>query len=246
MSPIEKNCPTWACHHCFSESIPSISQHIFHKGGHPRVRGWGTAPNSSIKVTDISKQYFILGWLDGSLQAGDQDGKWEGELSSTSGSHRSFALWDGTSAWPSIWRLAPDISSSRSLNLAAMHMKLVVVKLKLWIQPFNVGAKALAKNKTNHLIWVNCVLVTLFGTLFIHHQWGSLSDVGMPPIWEKGSHLPQGTTKLGKLRDGHNSATAPTAEPDLGSSSLLGGVLKCGAHPGMPEMWQVCRGAQVH
>ena len=46
---------------------------------------------------------------------------------------------------------------------------------------------------------------------------------GMPPTWEKGSHLPPGTTKLGKLRDGHSSATAPTAIPYLGfSSSVLG------------------------
>ena len=47
------------------------------------------------------------------------------------------------------------------------------------------------------------------------------SDVGMPPTWKKGSHLPSGTTKLGNLRDGHNSITAPTAEPDLWDSSAL-------------------------
>ena len=63
----------------------------------------------------------------------------------------------------------------------------------------------------------------LFGTPFICQQLGSLSDVGMPPTWEKGSHLPPGTTKLGNLRDGCDSATAPTAKPDLGfSSSMLG------------------------
>ena len=73
------------------------------------------------------------------------------------------------------------------------------------------------------MIWVNHILVMLFGTPFIYHQWGSLSDMGMPPTWEKGSHLPPGTTKLGKLRDGHDSTAAPTAKPDLGSSSLLGG-----------------------
>ena len=61
------------------------------------------------------------------------------------------------------------------------------------------------------------------------------SDVGMPPTWEKGSHLPPGTTKLVKLRDSHNSIAVPTAKPAPGSSSLLGGVLKCGAHPGMPK-----------
>ena len=89
--------------------------------------GGGTAPNSSVKVTQISKQCFILGQLDSGLQARDQDGEWEGELSSASGSHRSFALWGGMSMWPSIWRLAPDISSTRSLDLAAMDMKLVTV-----------------------------------------------------------------------------------------------------------------------
>ena len=35
------------------------------------------------------------------------------------------------------------------------------------------------------------------------------------PTWEKGSHLPPGTTKLANSRDGQNSITAPTAEPDL-------------------------------
>ena len=80
---------------------------------------------------------------------------------------------------------------------------------------------ALARNKTNHLVWVSHVLVTLFGTLFICHQWGTLSDVGMPPTWEKGSHLPPGTTKLGNLRDSRDSVTAPKAKPDLGFSSSM-------------------------
>ena len=62
----------------------------------------------------------------------------------------------------------------------------------------------------------------LFGTSFICHQQGSLSDVGMSLTWEKGSHLPPGTTTLGKLRDSYDSTAAPTAKPDLGFSSLLG------------------------
>ena len=93
--------------------------------------------------------------------------------------------------------------------------------MKLQIQSFNLGTKALARNKTNHLFWVSCILVTLFGTLSICHQWGSLSDLGMPPTWEKGSHLPPGNTKLGNLRDGCNSITALTAEPDLGFFSSV-------------------------
>ena len=67
----------------------------------------------------------------------------------------------------------------------------------------------------------------LFGTPFICHQWGSLSDMGMPPTWEKGSHLPPGTTKLGKLRDSCNSTTAPTAKPDLEILLTVRRVLKC-------------------
>ena len=100
---------------------------IITSGGHPRMRGGGMAPNSSVNVTHISKQYFILGWPDGSLQAGDQDSKWKGELSSSSGSCRSFTLWVGTSAWPSAWRLTPDILSTRLLDLAAIDTKLVAV-----------------------------------------------------------------------------------------------------------------------
>ena len=127
MSPIEKNCSTWAYHHSFSESSPSIKQHIFHKGVIQEWEGGDTAPNSSVKVTPISKQFFLLGWPDSSLWPGDQDGEQEGELSNASGSHRSITLWSGMSTWPSIWRLTPDISSARSLDLAAMDTKLVAV-----------------------------------------------------------------------------------------------------------------------
>ena len=99
-------------------------QHIFHEGAIQEWEGGGTAPYSSVNVTLISRQWFVLGQLDGGLLAGDQDGKWEGELPDASDSCRSFALWDGMSAWPSIWRLAPDVLSTRSLDL---DMKLVAV-----------------------------------------------------------------------------------------------------------------------
>ena len=105
-----------------------------------------------------------------------------------------------------------------------------------------MGAKALARNKTNHLIWVNHILVTLFGTSFICHQQDSLSDVGMPPTCEKGGHLPPRTTKLGKLRDGHNSATAPTVKPDLGFFSLLGGCWSVEPTQGCQKCDRWCTG----
>ena len=89
--------------------------------------GGGTAPNSSVYVTCISRQCFVIGQLDGGLLAGDQDGEWEGELPNASNSCGSFALWDGMSARPSVWSLAPDVLSTRLLNLAAIDMKLVAV-----------------------------------------------------------------------------------------------------------------------
>ena len=140
MSPTEKNCPTWAHHHCFGESSSSIMQHILHEGAIQEWEGRGIAPNSSVKVTHTSKQYFILGQLDGGLWVRDQDSKQKEGLSDLSGSHRSFALWVSTSVWPFIWRLAPDISSTRLLDLAAMDTKLVAVgwnsgySHSLWVQ----------------------------------------------------------------------------------------------------------------
>ena len=135
------------------------------------------------------------------------------------------------SAWPSIWRLVPDVLFPRSLDLAAIVMKLMAVKLKFWIQSFKLGTEAKVRNETNHLVWVSCILIKLFGTPFICHQWGSFSDVGTPPTWQKGSHLPPGTNKLGNLRDSHNPPQIPLPKPDLWDSSSL-----CQAHPGIPEM----------
>ena len=47
-------------------------------------------PSSSVKVTCIAKQYFILWQLDGGLLPRDHNGEQEGELSSSPDSHRSF------------------------------------------------------------------------------------------------------------------------------------------------------------
>ena len=51
----------------------------------------------------------------------------------------------------------------------------------------------------------------------LSHMWGCLQP------WRKVVTYLPGTTKLGKLRESHNSTTAPTAKPDPGFSSLLGG-----------------------
>ena len=80
----------------------------------------------------------------------------------------------------------------------------------------------------------------LFGTTFIQHQQGSLSDMGMPPTWKKGSHLHPGTTKHGKLRDSQDSVTAPTAKPDPGFFSLLGGCWSVEPTQGCQKCHRVC------
>ena len=57
----------------------------------------------------------------------DHDGKWKGELPGAPDSPGSFVLFNGTFMWPSIWRLAPDILSSKSLDLVAIDMIVVAV-----------------------------------------------------------------------------------------------------------------------
>ena len=39
----------------------------------------------------------------------------------------SFELWDGMATWPSTWRLAPDVWSSKLLDLVAIDMMVVAV-----------------------------------------------------------------------------------------------------------------------
>ena len=89
---------------------------IPHKFGHIRVN-----------FLQSVRLWVTLGWFNGSFLARDHDSEWEGELPNTPNSPRSFTLWDGTYMWPSVWRLAPDVLSSRSLDLAAIDMKLVAV-----------------------------------------------------------------------------------------------------------------------
>ena len=129
--------------------------------------------------------------------AGDQDSEWEGELPNASDFCKSFC----TLGW--------HIHRALHLGVSSRYLFPSGCELKLWIQSFNVGAKALKRNKTNHLVWVSHILVTFFGTPFKCHQQGSLSDMGMPPTWEKGSHLPPGITKLGNLRDSCDLSQLP-------------------------------------
>ena len=146
---------------------------------------------------------------------------------------------------PPVWRLTPDISSPRSLDLAAMDTKLVVVN---W------------NSRYSHLMWVQrpwqeikqtpwFELTASLSCCLGHHLYatnGAPSQMwGCLPTWKKGSHLPPGTTKLGKIRDSHNSTTAPTAKPDPGFSRLLGECWSVDPTQGCQKCDRGCL-AQVH
>ena len=109
---------------------------------------------------------------------------------------------------PSIWGLAPDILFPTLLNLAAIDMKLMAVNWNfrfghsVWVQ------RPWQEIKERTWFWLATSLSHCLGLHFICHQWGCLSDMGMPPTGEKGSDLPPRTTKLGNLRDGHNPSSS--------------------------------------
>ena len=131
-SSIKRNCPTWACHHCFGEAWSWHHAAYLPLGMPSRNERVGAQlPTLSVYVTwnfQAISNIRVAGDQDW-----DQDSEWEGKLPNAPDSPRSFVLWDGMSTWPSIWRLAPDVLSPRSLILVANDIKLVAVELKLQI-----------------------------------------------------------------------------------------------------------------
>ena len=69
----------------------------------------------------------MLGQLGDSFLARDQDGKWEGALSNAPIYSGSFQPLDGMGVWPSVWRLAPDVQFSKSLDLVAINATVVAL-----------------------------------------------------------------------------------------------------------------------
>ena len=203
------------------------------------VQAWGsggTAPVSLVNVTCIPKQCLVLGWLGGSLLAGDQYGEQEGELPDTPISSGSFWLWDGMSMWPSIWRLAPDIWSSKSLDLVAIDMMVVAMNWNSRTSHTNQMQRPLQEMKKPPGLHWPCLFQVDWDSVYtplmgIPHRHGDTSYLG------KGSHLPPWTTGFWQFKGWSWSVTAPTAKPDLQDSSTL-----YWAHPGTPEMWQAAQG----
>ena len=58
--------------------------------------------------------------------------------------------------------------------------------------------------KKNHLVCISHAFITLIGTPFIPHQWGSLIDMGTPPTWEKVVTYLLKPLDFGNLRDHHD------------------------------------------
>ena len=102
-----------------------------------------------------------------------------------------------------LWRLTPDVQSSKSLDLVAIDMIVVAVHWNsrsshtTWVQ------RPLQEIKI-HLVWGSHVFITLIETLFICHKQGSLVDVGTPPTWEKVVTYLLKPLDFGNLRDGCN------------------------------------------
>ena len=83
--------------------------------------GGGVAHVTSVSVMCIPRKCLVLGQPGDGLLARDQDGKWEGALPNAPTYFRvlSWPL-DGMGVWPSVWRLAPDVQSSKSLDFVAI------------------------------------------------------------------------------------------------------------------------------
>ena len=198
---------------------PALASHSISSttGAVQACSGGGMSPNSSVKVTHISKQCFILRWPNSSLWTGDHVGEIGGVL--------FFCLPPVHCPLGWLFHLAIYLRVGFRCFVTwvtwfgSHGQEISGCELKLWIWSFFMGTKALARNNINYLVWGNCFLVTSCGNPFICHQWGSFTIVGMPPAREKGSHLPPRTTKLCNIRNGHDSITAPTVEPDPGFSS---------------------------
>ena len=94
------------------------------------IQTWGSrgaAPLSLVKVTGIPNSTKSQGQPGNSHLSRDQDGEWEGALPDTPISSRPFWPLGDVEVWLSIWRLAQDIWSSKSLDLVAIDTLVVAM-----------------------------------------------------------------------------------------------------------------------
>ena len=144
------------------------------------IQAWGSrgaAPISSVKVTYVPRQYWVSGWPGNSCLTGDWDGEWEGALPNTPVSSRSFRLLGGMRVWPSVRRLAPDIWSSKSLDLAAIDRTVVVMNWNSRLD-HTIQVQRPSQKIKKHWVCTNCILSMVIGNPFIHHQQTPLQTWG--------------------------------------------------------------------
>ena len=133
------------------------------------IQAWdagGVAPVSSVSVMCIPRQCWVSGWLGNSFLHGDQDGEWEGNAPISS---RSLWPLDGMGVWPSVHRLAPDIWSSKLLDLVAIDATVVAMNWNFRSVHAIQVQRPLQEIK-NHWVCTNCVFSTVTGIVFICHQ----------------------------------------------------------------------------
>ena len=169
--------------------------------------GGGAAPVSLVNVTCIPRQCLVLGWLGNGFLARDQDGEWEWALPDTPISSGSFRPFDGMGVWPLVWRLTPDVWSSKPLDLAVIDVTVVAVNWNSRLS-HTIWAQRLLQEIKNHWVCTNCIFSTVNGIPFIHHQ-VSLASVGMLLTWEKVIIYFPKPPDFGNLRDGHELSQPP-------------------------------------
>ena len=119
--------------------------------------GSGVVPPSSVKITWMSKQYQVSGQSGTCLLTGDWDGELEGVLPDASISLALFWPLGGMRVWPSVWMVAPDFWSSRSLDWVAISAEMLTISWNYQISLFNLGAKAYSKKLRNERACASCV-----------------------------------------------------------------------------------------
>ena len=75
----------------------------------------------------IPKQHWVPGGPGDRYLSGDLHGEWEGTLPDAPISSGPSQPLGDMGVWPSIWRLAPDVQSSKLLDLVAIDVKVVAM-----------------------------------------------------------------------------------------------------------------------
>ena len=113
--------------------------------------GGGVVPPSSVEVTWISKQYWVSGQSGVCLLTRDWNGECDEVLPDASISSGPIWPFSGVRVWSSIWMVAPNFWSSRSIDWVAINAEQSTVSWNCRISLFRLGTKAHARKFPNCL-----------------------------------------------------------------------------------------------